>query len=151
MNQDCFICSKHKGEILTAGTTIFEDDYIYVGHIDKGSNPTYLGHIMIDLKRHTPEIGDMTADEAKAFGLIMTRVSKALMEVEGAEHVYSMVSGNSVSHLHMHIVPRYPNTPIKYWSAMELNEWAEAPKGIGNEINEVCLRIKEYLEVTPYD
>ncbi|MGE7933624.1 hypothetical protein [Viridibacillus arvi] len=57
---------------------------------------------------------DMTADEAKAFGLMMTRVSKALMEVEGAEHVYSMVSGNSVSH--------------QYWSPMELNEWAEAPK-----------------------
>ncbi|MEK5482010.1 HIT domain-containing protein [Viridibacillus sp. FSL R5-0888] len=106
---------------------------------------------MIDLKRHAPELGDMTAEEAKAFCLMMARVSRALTEVEGAEHVYSMVSGNSVSHLHMHIVPRYPNTPRKYWSPMELNEWAEAPKGIGNEITEVCLRIKEYLVVTPYD
>lgn len=37
MSQDCFICSNHKGEFLTAGTTIYEDDFIYVGHIDKGA------------------------------------------------------------------------------------------------------------------
>lgn len=150
MSQDCFICCKHRGEILTAGTTIYEDDLVYVGHIDRGTNPTYLGHIMIDLKRHVPGIGDMTVDEAKAFGLIMARVSKALTEVQGAEHVYSMVSGNSVSHLHMHVVPRYPNTPKNYWSPMELSEWAEAPKGTGDEITDVCLRIKQFLEDKHY-
>ncbi|PNB72636.1 HIT family protein, partial [Pseudomonas sp. FW305-BF6] len=83
---------------------------VYVGHIDINGKPNYLGHIMIDLKRHVPSLGDMNVDEAKAFGLIMARMSKALITCEKAEHIYSYVLGNSVPHLHMHLVPRYPNT-----------------------------------------
>jgi diadenosine tetraphosphate (Ap4A) HIT family hydrolase len=56
--------------------------------------------------------------EAKSFGVIMARVSKVLMETEKAEHIYSLISGNSVPHLHMHLVASYPNTPEKYWRPM---------------------------------
>jgi histidine triad (HIT) family protein len=41
------------------------------------------------------------------------------MDSEKAEHVYSLVSGNSVSHLHMHLTARYPNTPEEYWGPMD--------------------------------
>jgi histidine triad (HIT) family protein len=54
MGENCFICNKHKGTITTAGVTIYEDDFIYVGHIDQDGKPNYLGHMMIDLKRHVP-------------------------------------------------------------------------------------------------
>ncbi|MFT4416327.1 HIT family protein [Fredinandcohnia humi] len=142
---DCFICKKHNGTIKTAGVTIYEDDYVYVGHIDNNGEESYLGHIMIDLKRHAPTLGDMTIEEAKAFGTIMARVSKALIETEKAEHIYSMVSGNSVPHLHMHIVPRYPHTPEEYWGPMAVYNWSEAPMGKNEQIVEVCERIKAYL------
>ncbi|MFD1019165.1 HIT family protein [Thalassobacillus hwangdonensis] len=146
MSQDCFICNKHQGTIKTAGTTIYEDDFVYVGHIDRNGKPNYLGHVMIDLKRHAPTLGDMTVEESKAFGLIMSRVSKALMASEGAEHIYSLVSGNSVPHLHMHLVARYPNTPEAYWGPMEVYDWEDAPMGGDEEVNNLCLRIKAHLE-----
>lgn len=144
--KDCFICEKHAGNIQTAGTIIYEDDIVYVGHIDQAGKPSYLGHIMIDLKRHVPTLGDMTIEEAQAFGVMMARLSKALVESEKAEHVYSLVSGNSVPHLHMHLVPRYPNTPKQYWGPFDVYAWEDAPMGDENEITALCIRLKAYLE-----
>lgn len=146
MGESCFICDKHEGKIKTAGVTIYEDEYIYVGHIDHNGEDVYLGHLMIDLKRHAPSLGDMTMEEAKAFGMIMAKVSKALRETEEAEHIYSLVSGNAVPHLHMHIVPRYPNTPKEYWGPMAVYDWSDAPMGKNEQVIEVCERVKAYLE-----
>ena len=146
MGESCFICSKHAGEIETSGVMIYEDDYVYVGHIDRNGKPNYLGHIMIDLKRHAPSLADMTEEEAKVFGIIMAKVSKALKESEKAEHIYALVSGNSVPHLHMHLVARYPNTPREYWGPNDVYDWKEAPMGDNNEVVKLCNRIKAYLE-----
>lgn len=143
---DCFICNKHAGAIKTAGVTIYEDNYVYVGHIERNGEPNYLGHIMIDLKRHAPTLGDMTMEEAKAFGMMIAKVSKALMESENAEHIYSYVMGDAVPHLHMHLVPRYPNTPKEYWGPNAVYDWEDAPMGDNNEVIAFCNRIKTYLE-----
>lgn len=143
---DCFICDKHAGKISTSGITIYEDNVVYVGHIDQNGKPNYLGHIMIDLKRHAPTLADLTIEEAKVFGVMMARVSKALVQSVGAEHVYSLVSGNSVPHLHMHLVARYPNTPEDYWGPMAVYDWKEAPFGDNEEVIHLCKQIKAYLE-----
>lgn len=151
MSENCFICDKHRGTIDTAGVKIYEDEFVYVGHIDKGDRPSYLGHIMIDLKRHAPSLGDLTIKEAHAFGQIMARVSRAVKETENAEHIYALVSGNSVAHLHMHIVPRYPNTPEEYWGPNEVYSWAEAPLGMNKDIIKVCERVRNHLEENVYE
>ena len=148
---DCFICNKHAGNIVTEGVTIYEDEYVYVGHIDRNGKPNYLGHIMLDLKRHAPTLADLTLEEAKAFGVTMARVSKALKDSENAEHIYSFVSGNSVPHLHMHLVARYPNTPKEYWGPLEVYDWEKAPMGDDNEVIEFCTRLKKYLENNLYE
>ncbi|WP_367614625.1 hypothetical protein [Shouchella miscanthi] len=36
--EECFICKKHVGNIQTSGMKIFEDDFVYVGHIDRNGN-----------------------------------------------------------------------------------------------------------------
>lgn len=147
MDEKCFICAKHQGEIKTSGITIYEDDYVYVGHIDSNDPLKYIGHLMIDLKRHVPTLGDMTMEEASTFGMVMAKVSTALMASERIEHVYALVSGNSVPHLHMHLVARYIHTPKKHWGPMAVYDWADAPRGDENEVIEFCHRIKKYLEV----
>lgn len=84
---------------------------------------------MIDIKRHVPGLAELTDEEAKRFGLISSRVSKALKASEGAEHIYTFVSGNGVPHMHMHIIPRYANTPKEFWSPTEVAKWNGAPYG----------------------
>ncbi|MCM3638086.1 HIT family protein [Sporosarcina luteola] len=145
---ECFICKKHLGELKTDGITIYEDDFVFVGHIDNNGEPGYLGQLIIDLKRHVPTLGDMTEEEAVVFGRMMARVSKALMVTEGAEHIYSLVSGNSVPHLHMHIVLRYPGTPKQYWGPMSVRAWSDAPIGGNHEIIALCERVRSCLEKT---
>ncbi|MBT2679322.1 HIT family protein [Bacillus sp. ISL-35] len=149
--RDCFICNKHRGNIQTSGISIYEDELVYVGHIDRNGKPNYLGHIMIDLKRHVPTLGEMNMEEAKAFGMTMAKVSKALMESEGAEHIYSFVSGDSVPHLHMHLVARYPNTPKEFWGPNAVYDWEDAPMGNNEEVIALCRRLKTYLENHPYE
>lgn len=148
---DCFICDKHAGKIETDGLVIYEDEYVYVGHIDRNGEPNYVGHIMIDLKRHVPTLAEMTEGEAKVFGLTMAKVSKALKESENAEHVYALVSGNAVPHLHMHLVARYPNTPKQYWGPMEVYNWKDAPLGDNEQISALCNRLKIYLESSHHE
>lgn len=65
---DCFICEKHQGKIKTSGSVIYEDQFVYAGHIDGGGKPVYLGHLMIDLKRHAPMLADLTMEEASLLG-----------------------------------------------------------------------------------
>lgn len=149
MEKDCFICKKHEGTITTAGVTIYEDEYVYVGHMDNNGKLNYLGHLMIDLKRHVPTLAEMTSTEASAFGLTMARVSKALKEVEKAEHIYALVSGNSVPHLHMHLVARYPNTPEEYWGPFAVYDSPNARMGDNNEVIELCERVSAYLKEYP--
>lgn len=148
--ENCFICKKHDGEIETVGSTIYEDEYIYIGHIDGNENPVYLGHLVIDLKRHAPTLGDMNMNEASAFGVAVTKVSKALMDVKNAEHIYSFVTGHAVPHLHMHIVPRYPDTPEKYWGPNAVYDWEDAPMGNADEVQSLCERLKAYMDTHEY-
>ncbi|WP_216827411.1 HIT family protein [Alkalihalobacterium elongatum] len=151
MSADCFICNKHKGTVETDGEVIYEDDFVYVGHIDNGGKPNYLGHIIIDLKRHAPTLAEMIPEEAKAFGVIMARVSQALKATEGAEHVYALVSGNAVPHLHMHLIARYPNTPEQYWGPFAVYDAPNARMGSNDEVIQVCRRIKQFLKDSPYE
>ncbi|KAA0547212.1 HIT family protein [Bacillus sp. BGMRC 2118] len=132
---------------------IYEDEYVYVGHIDRSGKPNYLGHIMIDLKRHVPTMAEMNPEEAKAFGVIMARVSKALKESEGAEHIYAVVSGNSVPHMHMHmhIIARYPHTPEQFWGPFDVYDAPNAPMGTNQEVIELCHRMKAHIEMNSYE
>ncbi|MFV8830353.1 HIT family protein [Alkalihalobacterium sp. APHAB7] len=151
MSESCFICDKHKGKVQTAGSVIYEDEYVYVGHIDNNGKPNYLGHLMIDLKRHVPTLAEMNAEEAKVFGVTMARLSQALKATEQAEHVYALVSGNAVPHLHLHLVARYPNTPEQYWGPFAVYDAPNARMGSNQDVIEVCNRIKCFLESSPYE
>ncbi|PFN05135.1 MULTISPECIES: HIT family protein [Bacillus cereus group] len=143
--ENCFICQKHKGNIQVPGGAIYEDDFVYVGHVYWEEEKTYLGYLMIDIKRHTPGLAELTEEEATGFGLIMSRVSRALKECEGAEHIYAFVSGNGANHMHMHLIPRYPNTPQEFWSPAKIASWEGAPHGQAEQIQKLCERIRTYM------
>lgn len=81
----------------------------------------------------------------------MARISKALKQVEEAEHVYAVVSGNAVPHLHMHVVAHYPNTAKEFWDPFEVYDAPNARMGDNRQVIEVCNRIKYFLECNPYE
>jgi diadenosine tetraphosphate (Ap4A) HIT family hydrolase len=143
---NCFICRKHRGEIQVPGGAIYEDDLVYAGHaaIPEGEAAGYLGAVLVEPRRHVPEIGDLTAEEAARIGVLLARLGRALQASEAAEHVYLFVLGHHVAHLHVWLVPRYPGTPRDYWGP-RVDEWPEGPRGGPADIAALCGRLRAQL------
>jgi diadenosine tetraphosphate (Ap4A) HIT family hydrolase len=100
---------------------------------------------MAELKRHAPGLADQTDEEARALGMLVAHLSQALKASEGAEHVYALVLGDHVPHLHVHVVARYPGAPREYWG-LHVDEWPNAPQGGPEEIEAVCQRLRQALQ-----
>ncbi|HZU12446.1 MAG TPA: GrpB family protein [Chloroflexota bacterium] len=147
VSPDCFVCRKHRGEEPIPGGMIYEDDLLAVTHVG-GELGTYLGHIVIEPKRHAPGVADLTDGEAAAVGVMVTRVGRALKESEAADHIYVFVMGHHVPHLHVHIVPRYPGAPTEFWG-VHVDEWPEAPRGGWDEIGALAERLRGTLATDP--
>lgn len=150
MNDDCFICRKHRGQISLPGGALYTDDIVFVSHasIGKGQETTYLGALLIEPRRHVAEMGDLDDDEAQRIGLLTSRFSRALCRTAGAEHVYLFVLGHKADHLHLWLVPRYPGTPREYWG-QRVDEWPNAPKGDETEIANLVARLKSAVAHSP--
>ena len=144
---DCFVCEKHLQGSAVTGGVIYQDDLTYAGHIlPPDLTGVYLGYLMIEPKRHVAGWGDLTGGEASALGVLLNELARVLKDTERAEHVYSLVLGDAVPHLHIHLVPRYPDTPREYWG-VRIDEWPDAPRGGVPEITEVCDRLRQGLRL----
>jgi histidine triad (HIT) family protein len=147
---ECFVCRKHRERgALVPGGPVGEDALAIVSHLTSaapGSSgaPVYLGHLFVEPKRHAPGLGDLTDAEAQAVGWWCARVSRALREVAGAEHVYAAVIGDQVPHLHVHLMARYPGTPGEYWWN-NLAQWPDAPRGSEPRIASLVRDLRAYL------
>jgi diadenosine tetraphosphate (Ap4A) HIT family hydrolase len=143
---DCFICRKHRGQIVVPGGTIIEDDLLSADHaqIRPGQTTAYLGYLMAEPKRHVPGLEGLTDEEAQALGLWTARLSRALVATEGADHVYAFVMGDAVPHVHVHVVARYPGAPEEF-RGPRVDEWPQAPRGGAAEIDALCARLRLWL------
>ena len=142
----CFICRKHRGEIALPGGAIFHDDQVYIGHaqLRPDEATAYLGYLMVEPKRHVPGLEGLRDDEAQLLGLWVARMSRALVAVVGADHVYAFVIGDRVPHVHIHVVARYRGAPQEY-RGPRVDEWPEAPRGEPAEIETLCAQLREWL------
>jgi len=149
-NPDCFVCRKHRGEVAVLGGVIYEDDLVHISHAQPWGDERdhYLGHVFVESQRHAPELADLIDAEAAAVGRCISRIARALMHTEGAEHVYVFVIGDGVPHVHVHVIGRYPGAPREYWGP-RVDEWPEAPRGGAAEIKMVADRLRAYLREHP--
>jgi histidine triad (HIT) family protein len=123
---DCFVCDKHRQGDAAEGGVVYEDELVYAGHVH-GAPAAYRGWLVVEPKRHAAGLGDLTDREASAVGVLVNRLARVLMKATGAEHVYAFVYGDAVPHLHVHLAPRYRDTPREYWGP-RLHEWPDAPR-----------------------
>lgn len=147
---DCFVCRKHRdGGPLVPGGFVAETDLVLVSHVvpadvlGREGTTAYLGHLIVESRRHAPGLADLTDAEARDVGWWCTRASRALREA-GAEHVYAAVLGDGVPHLHVHLLPRFPGTPRQYWGT-HVNKWPQARRGGTAEIGALAQDLRRYL------
>lgn len=144
----CFVCHKHEVLGSWPGGALLADEHVVVSHrapgtaLDPGPS-VYLGHLLVEPRRHVSGLGDLSADEAASLGTMAARASAALAAA-GAEHVYAAVIGHGVDHLHLHLLARHPGTPREHWW-MGLDDWPDAPRGGVVEVAAFVARLRAHL------
>jgi diadenosine tetraphosphate (Ap4A) HIT family hydrolase len=142
------ICAKHRLGGAAPGGVLYEDDLVYAGHAyGADGQSAYRGYLMVEPKRHAPGLGDLSDDEAAAIGRVVNRLARVLKEGEGAEHVYAFVFGAGIPHLHVHLAPRYPNTPREYWGP-RLVEWPDAPNIDEPQMRALVARLRDLVSAS---
>lgn len=141
-NDFCMICEKHEKQVAP----IFQDDLLYVSHRTPkfGEDEVYLGYYFIEPKRHFRGMYDATDEEMAALGIMMRRLSRAMLSIPNMEHVYSFMIGEGLDHFHIHIVGRYKDTPREYYGP-QVDEWKEAYGNIA-AVDQINQLIRQQLE-----
>jgi diadenosine tetraphosphate (Ap4A) HIT family hydrolase len=76
------------------------------------ADPTPLrGWLVLTSERHARGWYDLAPGELAALGPLAARVMCAQRAALGAEHVYAFSIGELVPHFHLHLVPRFADTP----------------------------------------
>jgi diadenosine tetraphosphate (Ap4A) HIT family hydrolase len=109
----CPSCAEGRPDATPWGVRFFAgsvcDAYLVRADIQRGlSMAVWRG-------RHVAEPTQLTDDEAAAYGREVLRVGRALEAVMEPIKLNYDLLGNTVPHLHTHIVPRYADDPRPGW------------------------------------
>jgi diadenosine tetraphosphate (Ap4A) HIT family hydrolase len=69
------------------------------------------GWLVLTSERHARAWYNLDAEALASLGPLAARVMAAQRRALGAEHVYAFAIGDVLRHFHLHLVPRYADTP----------------------------------------
>ncbi|MGK2308388.1 HIT family protein [Cutibacterium sp. V970] len=107
---DCLFCSIAAGDIPA---TIIGSDDTSVAFLD--IEPFQDGHTLVIPRKHVTNVLDDDGELARISPMV-TKVARRLVDSLGASGVNIVsnagdVAGQSVHHLHVHVIPRYDSEP----------------------------------------
>ena len=91
---------------------VYEDELI-IAFLD--IQPLTRGHTLVIPKEPAPSMDQLSLDSASALGRALPIVSSAVLKATGAT-AYNLIQNNgheagmSIAHVHIHIIPRYPDS-----------------------------------------
>lgn len=105
--EDCIFCKIIAGEMPSA--TIYENEEFKV-ILDRF--PANEGHVLIMTKKHIPNIFELDPDTGAKLFRLAVQISGVMKKTLQLEHMNVMqnngsVAGQTVSHFHLHLIPRY--------------------------------------------
>lgn len=109
LNAPCLACRIVRGETPTSGGLVSRGEGLVVHALAQAS--PLEGWMVITSERHVRAWADLPGPELSALGPLAARIMRAQKDLLGAEHVYAMALGDALHHFHLHLVPRYANTP----------------------------------------
>lgn len=107
IDNECLFCKIANGEIPS--DTIYEDeDFRVILDISPASD----GHAIILPKNHAANLFELEKDDAAKIIGVAQKVGRAMMDSLGCEGLNVLqnngeAAGQTVFHLHMHLIPRY--------------------------------------------
>lgn len=117
---DCIFCKIAAGEIPSA--TVYEDDD-FRAILDLG--PAAKGHTLVIPKNHSDNLLSVDPDTAAKALNVVSKTANAIKEALGCDGINVVqnngeAAGQTVMHLHFHIIPRYKNDSVNIgWQPMK--------------------------------
>jgi histidine triad (HIT) family protein len=118
--ENCIFCKIISGEI--ASYTLYEDDLFKV-ILD--AFPSSVGHTLILTKNHYNDLFDLPEKEAEKIMTLAKKCALAIKQTLNCDGVNILqnngsAAGQTVSHYHIHIIPRYENDRINMgWETVQ--------------------------------
>ncbi len=143
---DSVFSGNHQRDVSAVpGGPVYEDADLLIKHLpidETGS--AYLGYLILETRRNARDLGDLTDNEAQKVGLWMSRLSRNLRTVLGADHVYAFVLGDHVPQFHVHIIARHSGTPVEFYGT-RIADWPDAPRGNEASIGDLVAKLRQRL------
>ena len=99
----CWFCGNEVGEPFYAGA-------VGNGHLERGA--VARGHAIVVFRdRHVADFTSLTKAEVAAYWGDVHAVARMIQKVFAPCHINYLLLGNTVPHLHVHVVPRYLDDP----------------------------------------
>lgn len=123
MINNCVFCSIIGHEIPSA--TIYEDEKV-IAILDIA--PSAKGHTVLIPKKHSKDIFELPEEDAAHIFTVAKKIAGVLKEELQCDGINILqnngkAAGQTVFHLHVHIIPRYENDTIKLtWTPGEYKE-----------------------------
>lgn len=117
---DCIFCKIAAGEIPSA--TVYEDEN-FRAILDLG--PAAKGHTLVIPKDHSENLLDVSPETAKKALSVISKTANAIKDAMGCDGINVVqnngeAAGQTVMHLHFHIIPRYNNDNVNIgWQPMK--------------------------------
>jgi diadenosine tetraphosphate (Ap4A) HIT family hydrolase len=113
VNAPCLGCAIVSGATRPVGGIIARAPGLVL-HGVAGPSPVP-GWVVISSERHARALYELEDAVARELGAFAARVMRAQREALGAEHAYAFAIGDVLRHFHLHLVPRFPDTPRPLW------------------------------------
>jgi len=135
---DCIFCEIIDGEIPAVKVL---DEELVVAFMD--INPSSKGHMLVVPKNHAENIFEIPESDLAALIKAVKRCAKAVKDALNAEGITILqlngkASDQIVSHLHIHVIPRWEN------DGLSVSTWEMKP-GDMEEIQATARKIREHI------
>ncbi|MGX8178002.1 HIT family protein [Exiguobacterium artemiae] len=105
--ENCIFCKIANHEIPSH--KVYEDDHV-LAFLDLSQ--VTQGHTLVIPKQHADNVYDLSSEEAQAVFSVVPKISRALQQETNAAGMNVLsntgkVAGQSVSHFHLHLIPRH--------------------------------------------
>ena len=112
-DSNCIFCKIANGEIPSK--TVYEDERF---RVILDISPASKGHAIILVKNHAANVFELSEEDASAIYVVAKKVATAMKKVLNCDGVNILqnngeVAGQTVFHLHMHVIPRYKDDHVQ--------------------------------------
>jgi histidine triad (HIT) family protein len=149
LRDDCLFCRRFEGKEADPGGALLETGQVRAQHAapEGGAAEVHEGWLIVTPLRHVTSLAELTTEESDGMGIARTRLAEALLGA-GAQHVYSMVIGDRVPHVHEHVIARWPDTPKEHFGPTKLLAWQGARHLDAEGLRSFCEALRAGLRGT---